>query len=171
MRLVIVVLLALVTTGWAVWLAAAPALVASGGTGPALWAAALTYRAGAVVCHQRDARSFHVAGVRMPVCSRCTGLYAGAALGVLAAVGWIAARRRAAVRLRLPPIERLRWGMVGAAVPTALAWAAERLAGMAVPGGARALAAVPLGAAVGALVALWAGGAPVGDTGTGSALH
>ena len=38
-------------------------------------AAALTYRAGGVVCHQDPDRSFHRGRMPLPVCARCTGLY------------------------------------------------------------------------------------------------
>lgn len=48
----------------------------------ALWVAT-TYLAGAAVCHQRPDRSFHPWGVQMPVCARCLGVYAGAAVGAL----------------------------------------------------------------------------------------
>lgn len=36
-----------------------------------------------LVCHQRLERTLVLAGARMPVCSRCAGLYLGAALGAL----------------------------------------------------------------------------------------
>ena len=36
------------------------------------------------VCHQIPARSFHVLGEPLTVCHRCTGLYVGFAVGVLA---------------------------------------------------------------------------------------
>ncbi len=42
--------------------------------------AAATYAAAALVCHQRPERSFHTWGAHLPVCARCTGIYAGAAL-------------------------------------------------------------------------------------------
>ncbi len=31
----------------------------------------------ALVCHQEPARSYHIAGICLPVCARCTGLYTG----------------------------------------------------------------------------------------------
>ena len=31
------------------------------------------YQAGSLVCHQRPERSFHLAGVQLPVCARCFG--------------------------------------------------------------------------------------------------
>jgi uncharacterized membrane protein len=41
------------------------------------------YQAFSGVCHQIPERSFHVAGHTFAVCARCTGLYAGLALGIL----------------------------------------------------------------------------------------
>ena len=155
-----------VTAGWAAWLAAAPAVAAAGGAGRGVWAAALAYRAGAVICHQQDARSLHVAGVRMPVCARCFGLYAGGAMGAAAAAAWLLVRRPARV-----PLGRMRGLAVASGMPTLLAWAGEHLAGLSVPGSARAILALPLGAAVAAIVTLWAGGAAFEDTAPTTALH
>jgi uncharacterized membrane protein len=45
------------------------------------------YAAGSLICHQRPERSFHLLGAQMPVCARCAGIYAGAA--VAAAVSWL----------------------------------------------------------------------------------
>ena len=42
------------------------------------------YRAFGFVCHQIPERSFHLAGNKFAVCSRCTGLYSGFAIAVLA---------------------------------------------------------------------------------------
>ena len=42
------------------------------------------YRAFGFVCHQIPERSFHLAGNKFAVCSRCTGLYSGFAVAVLA---------------------------------------------------------------------------------------
>jgi uncharacterized membrane protein len=53
---------------------------------------------GAGVCHRITERSFVIAGVQLPLCARCTGIY----LGFLAtvAVCWLRGRRRPA---NLPP--------------------------------------------------------------------
>lgn len=172
MRRLPVLLLGVVTLGWTAWLVVAPILARADSDGPALWAAALTYRAGAVICHQQDVRSFHVAGFRMPVCARCFGLYAGAAAGAAAVLGWtLPPRRRGAAGLPRLRLARLRWLVLASGVPTLAAWAGEHLAGATVSGQVRALAAAPLGAAVAALVALWAAGASLDDTTPGSALH
>jgi len=107
--------------------------------------------------------------VRMAVCSRCFGLYAGAAAGAAVALAWIvAARRRGEGAIRLP-LTPLRAAVLACAVPTLATWLAEHLAGFEVTLLARALAALPLGAAVAALVAAWAAGASF-DDGSASAI-
>jgi hypothetical protein len=44
----------------------------------------VTYLVGSLLCHQRPERSFFLWGSQMPVCARCLGIYAGAALAALA---------------------------------------------------------------------------------------
>jgi hypothetical protein len=129
-------------------------------------AAAVTYRAGAIICHQQNARSLHVGGVRMPVCARCVGLYAGAGAGALVAAAWVFVARRPMTL----PLTRWRWAAVACGLPTLAAWTGEHVAGLAVPGAARALLAVPLGAAVAGVVTMWAGGAAFEDTTPASKL-
>lgn len=51
------------------------------------------YAFGSAICHQRDERSFHLFAEQLPVCARCTGLYAGAAIAAIWYVGLF--RRRA----------------------------------------------------------------------------
>ena len=46
--------------------------------------AAAIYKTFSYVCHQIPERSFHLAGHKFGVCSRCTGLYSGFALAALA---------------------------------------------------------------------------------------
>lgn len=46
--------------------------------------AASIYTAFSYACHQIPERSFHLAGNKFAVCSRCTGLYSGFAIAVLA---------------------------------------------------------------------------------------
>jgi uncharacterized membrane protein len=93
---------------------------------------------GSWVCHQRDERSFHLAGQSLPVCGRCAGLYVAGAFGAM--VAWLG-------RARVPA--RTRALLIAAAVPTAASFAVE-WAGLANPGNAlRAAAALPLGASAG----------------------
>jgi uncharacterized membrane protein len=46
--------------------------------------ASAIYKTFSFVCHQIPERSFHLAGHQFGVCSRCTGLYTGFAVAVLA---------------------------------------------------------------------------------------
>jgi uncharacterized membrane protein len=59
---------------------AAPLLRAGGAEG----ASSLIYDGFRLLCHQMDARSFHVEGFQLAVCARCFGIYVGALLGVMA---------------------------------------------------------------------------------------
>jgi uncharacterized membrane protein len=106
---------------------------------PASWSTSI-YLAASRICHQRDDRSFHTHGVRWPVCGRCSGLYAAAPIGAIAAAS---ARRRR----RRRPDRPLVWLAV-AAVPSMGTLLAEWLHLATVSNAARALSAVPLGAAI-----------------------
>src|SRR3954465_90843 len=70
---------------WPAALAAATRIAALPQRGDAayLLSAALYFSAG-LLCHQRPERSFYLWGTQFPVCARCAGIYAGAALGVIA---------------------------------------------------------------------------------------
>ncbi len=132
---------------WATLIVAAPwsdEMPAAGGA--ARLVAAGTYLAGATVCHQRPDRSFHAHGAQWPVCARCSGLYLSAAAGVVAA--WVLGRRRLAIRFAT-----WRTILLAAALPTAVTLVLERLNPGWAPSLVRALAAAPLGAATGVLVA------------------
>jgi uncharacterized membrane protein len=65
------------TLAWVTLILTAPRL-------PTMLAASM-YGIGSLICHQRPERSFHLAGAQLPVCARCLGIYAGAALGVIVA--------------------------------------------------------------------------------------
>lgn len=122
---------------WSVILLSAPYGLTS--DNPRLVAAAAGVYSGAgLICHQRNERSFHLAGVQQPVCARCTGLYLSGAAGAL--VAWVGSRRPRAPR-------RTRTVLVLAAVPTVVTVALE-FAGLAHPSNiVRAVCAWPLGAA------------------------
>ena len=108
------------------------------------------YAAGSVVCHQRPERSFFWDGTQLPVCARCTGLYLGGALGLLlwCGVRWL----RGAGSMRLSPPVTLR-ALVMAAMPTALSWTSGAMGVWDGGNLTRAILAVPLGTAVGVVVA------------------
>jgi uncharacterized membrane protein len=97
---------------------------------------------GAFICHQRPERSFFVAGAQLPVCARCTGLYAGAALAVPLALA----------AASLPSTRRARQVLAVAALPTALTWSLEFAGGIPFSNTARFAAALPLGFAAAWLV-------------------
>jgi uncharacterized membrane protein len=120
-------------SAWVAVVVAAPRL-------PATIAASI-YAIGALICHQRPERSFHLAGAQLPVCARCLGIYAGAAAGLIAASGGrVSAARRPAVTILL------------ATLPTIITLVVE-WAGLSNPGNAmRAAAGAVLGAGVAAVV-------------------
>ncbi len=132
-------------------------------------AAATSYRLGSLVCHQQSVRSFRRGGVPMPVCARCTGLYAGAVAGSAAALGWMVAGRLRGRRCRTTLI-RVRVVLVAGAVPTVLLWLGEHALGAAVPGWLRAGGALPLGASVAWLAGVASGGAVLPDRDRAPAL-
>jgi len=104
---------------------------------------AVVYAFASGVCHQRPERSFHLAGVQLPVCARCLGLYASGAMG--AALAWASARRAHAA---LDP-RQARLVFAAAAAPTIVTVGLEWL-GLVYPSNAgRAMASLPLGAAAG----------------------
>ncbi len=101
-------------------------------------AAAYLYAAASRICHQLTDRSFAYAGMQLPVCARCFGLYLSSAVG--ATLAWFTAPQ-------LTP-----WGRVAllvSAIPTGVTWALE-FAGLAgFSNVTRALAALPLGGVAG----------------------
>lgn len=126
---------------WVAALVAAPAAIDSPNRLVSSAAAAI-YAAGANVCHQRSDRSFHIAGHKMPVCARCTGLYVSAAaavpLALLLAAPFTARRARLVLAV--------------AALPTAVTWLLEYGGVTPFSNIARAIAALPLGCAAAWLV-------------------
>jgi hypothetical protein len=82
--------------------------------------AGAVYLAGDVVCHQRPERSFVAAGRPLPVCARCTGMYAAAPVACLLALLLPAGRRRRAWDWTIT-----RRGLIAAALPTAATVALE----------------------------------------------
>jgi uncharacterized membrane protein len=127
-------ILAACALAWVAILLATPVALAHG----YLTVPAIVYQAGALICHQRPERSFHLLGIQLPVCARCFGLYASGAAGAVAACGLVGGRRVVPdARVMLPV----------AALPTAVTLVSEWL-GVWYPGGAaRAIAAIPLGLA------------------------
>jgi uncharacterized membrane protein len=114
-----------------------------------LWTT-VVYLVGSKICHQIAERSFHTNGVQWPVCARCAGLYLAAPIGAVVA---IAARRRSRMWAAAAwPI------FIVAAVPTLVTLGIE-WPGLGAPSNlTRALAALPLGAAIAFLIVRAAGG-------------
>jgi uncharacterized membrane protein len=125
-------LVALGAATWVALLVAAPLVPG--------WAGALLYGVGSVVCHQIPERSFHLSGFQLPVCARCLGLYAGAAIGGVA----IAIADRRPTRI-FAGSRRRRWVAGVAALPTLATVVLETVGAWAPSNLTRALAGVPLG--------------------------
>ena len=104
---------------------------------------ALVYLAGSLVCHQLPERSFHISGVQFPVCARCTGLYLGAAAGMVVLF---------AIPATWLSFSRARALLIATALPTAFTLATAWLGLWDPPNTLRAALALPLGISVGAVV-------------------
>lgn len=140
-RLLICRGLALVAVAWAVLLATGP-WVSSATASLGGW----LYAVGALICHQQPERSFHLGAAQLPVCARCLGLYAGAAVGVLAwsLAGW---------RRQTPwPARRAVLTLIATGAPTALTVLTASLGIADPPNAWRAWLAAPLGITGGLVV-------------------
>jgi hypothetical protein len=120
------------------------------------------YAAASRICHQRPERSFHTAGVKWPVCGRCSGLYLAAPVGALAAVAASRRRRRPDRSGKTTPrVEnRFLYILALASLPTVVTIAGEWFGVMPVTSLARAIAALPLGAAIAYVITRVASGPP-----------
>jgi len=151
------------TLTWAVAMPFATLTAARSDASPAMYVVAVAvYGAGSIICHQLPGRTFHMGSAQMPVCARCTGIYAGAAIA--AAVLLSGSGRQSGGRGR---IRADRLHVLAAALPTVATLLFEWSTGSAPSNTVRALAGFPLGAAVawvigsslavGADCALWGG--------------
>jgi uncharacterized membrane protein len=131
---VVAPLLASAAVAWVALLVAAPFLPAS--------VAGILYAFGAGICHQIPERSFYVEGSQLPVCGRCFGVYAGAAIAALASCG--------PSLVRLGHVREARLLLI-AAIPTLVTIALE-WTGLHASNLARAAAGAPLGGAVALIV-------------------
>lgn len=119
-----------------------------------MWTLAI-YAVCSNICHQIPARSFHLHGVQWPVCARCLGLYLAAPVGAFAAL--VAHDRAVRGDARFWRVGS--WPLlIVAAIPTAATLAIEWPGFGAPSNAARAVAALPLGAAVAFLVVRAAAG-------------
>lgn len=65
------------------------------------WLVVAVYAIGSMVCHQLPERSYHLWTAQMPVCARCAGIYAGAAVAA-AIAAFSAPLKRCPTELRRP---------------------------------------------------------------------
>jgi uncharacterized membrane protein len=107
--------------------------------------AGIVYALGSRICHQRPERSFHLFAVQLPVCARCAGIYAGAAIGSLLTLS-------GPIRERLFPCSP-RMVLVAGALPTCITLVSEWSGAWAGGNEVRAAAGVWLGLAVAVVVA------------------
>ena len=125
--------LAALAAGWLTLLLTAPALPVPAGAG--------LYLVGSLICHQLPERSFHLDGYQLPVCARCLGIYAGAA--VVACVGCVRWCRAPLARWGAARLRRM---AIASALPTVVTVAAEWTGVWAASNVTRAIAGVSLGA-------------------------
>ena len=131
--------------GWAAMLPLASYSASRPAPAPLAYAFAFgVYAVGGVVCHQLPNRSFSLWSAQMPVCARCTGLYAGAALA--AVLGRIV--RGVLPRADATSVRIVRVLLLVAAAPTVATLVFEWTTGVMPANAIRALAGVPLGAAI-----------------------
>jgi len=133
--------------GAAVWAALLPVAAAAASAPRGLLARPtvfLVYGVGGVVCHQRPERSFHWGAAPWPVCARCTGAYAGAAVVALLMLVWWPPSALTAARAR--------WWFAIGALPAAVSLAFEWTSGVMPSHVVRMVTGLPLGATVVALV-------------------
>jgi uncharacterized membrane protein len=118
--------------------------------GESIWRGAtlVVYIIGNFVCHQRPERSFHLASISLPVCARCVGIYAGAAL-----VGIVVVVKRSNLsnpsNLLNPSnlSSRARLALLVGALPSIGTLVYEWTTGRVPANAIRALSGAPLGAA------------------------
>jgi uncharacterized membrane protein len=108
------------------------------------------YQAGSLVCHQRPERSLHLAGVQLPVCARCFGLYLSGAAGLT-----FASRNRRAL-----PARAARTLLAIAAIPIATTVGLEWLGMIQTSNLQRMLTGLPLGFAAGVVIVRSLSGRP-----------
>ena len=103
----------------------------------------VVYEAGSHICHQRPERSFKWAGVQMPVCGRCLGLYVSGALGA------VVSRVLGTKRPRASTVRRV---LAIAVVPMFLSLALEWTGIARGSNVSRFVSGLPLGAALGFVI-------------------
>jgi uncharacterized membrane protein len=116
---------------------------------PAYLLALVVYGVGGVVCHQLPERSFYLWGRQLPVCARCTGIYAGAAIAVVLNRGARSLFRRDRPGKDARPLKTL---ALLASLPTILTLVYEWTTGVMPSNAVRAAAGLVLGVTLSWLV-------------------
>jgi uncharacterized membrane protein len=116
--LTVVVLAMTAAVVWAAMLPAAAYAAALADRPAAQLFAFAVYGLGSAICHQLDARSFHLFGEQLPVCARCLGLYAGGAVAAIS-YAWLARSRKGRAGSAAALTRTARWLLPLAAVPMA----------------------------------------------------
>ena len=106
------------------------------------------YGIGSAVCHQLPERSYQLWHAQMPVCARCAGIYAGAAVSAVIAALWLRVRPEAG-RLALA---HARTALAAAVAPTLVTLVYEWTTGVMPSHAIRAAAGLPIGIVVAWLV-------------------
>jgi uncharacterized membrane protein len=102
------------------------------------------YAIGGAICHQLPERSYHLWAAQMPVCARCAGIYAGAAMAAIL----VSAAPRQRRLTDVGSARHLRGLLLAAALPTLATLVYEWTTGHMPAHSIRAAAGVPLGATV-----------------------
>lgn len=140
---------------WALALPAAAAAASESDPGSAWRAFSVgVFTIGRFICHQRPERSFHLWAVPLPVCARCLGIYAGAAIVggacVLSAFGRTCVGTSRLASRDTPNVARL--VLAAGALPTLATLVYEWSSGRVPTNALRALAGAPIGAAAAFIV-------------------
>jgi len=123
-----------------------------------------TYLVGSLLCHQRPERSFFLFGSQMPVCARCFGIYAGAALAAIA-LPFVARLKPSRVRSPVREggtLRSARMLLIVSIVPAAATLVYEWTTGDMPANWIRALSGLPIGVVVAWIVQSAAAGAAEG---------
>jgi len=140
-----------VSAAWAVAIPLAAAASAASAPAAVFYLFALAvYAIGGAVCHQLADRSFFLWGRQLPVCARCTGIYAAAAVTAVV-LALLRARRLAPPRWIATVTARRRAGVAALSL-NALTLVYEWTSGVAPSNATRASAGLALGTVVAALI-------------------
>ena len=143
---------------WALVLPLAPAIAARAHATPIEGGFLLAvYAIGSGICHQRPERSFFLWSHQMPVCARCAGIYVGAAIAAIAAMG------KEMAPLKGRPTSVLRAILAAASAPAAASILYEWITGDMPSHWVRAATGVPLGAAIAATIMFGLAGTRAAD--------